>query len=457
MGIKTGASSILTAIKSGIYNRRPDSYKLYVDGELMRYKGMVESNLTRRDAEEVIGRTSYNYLNNFMVTIIGLLGRIPTEILVFMDGERVANKETCRGDIPYDATLIRNVFKSCCINHGLTVVELPQGESELQMYLQRDCNSPLNVFLTNDSDMISICYGHKPTSKTNKFNYMSKEAHIQRLQDLQKKHVDDTNLEYTNNLDILDSCLWINCGRSDTTAIGFDFIAERIIYTKESFRTFIALCGTDFTGNLLTNSMINGVLTADKEDREYINTLTDINQIAACFQVLGLRIGGMIKRYTCVTTNNARQAMVYNAETGVRNLDTYRPSDLAIAIDMYRNYIAKGVMSEMRIPRPDMAIVSRHYIYAMRCQESSFVKKDLMFWAKSIDLNEAVENFKKYHGTFNVLDLGKTTRARAKNRDPTAKKFKLTEQLPKFTMNTRYTDDDCVIIEDVVYGSDEIL
>jgi len=45
----------------------------------------------------------------------------------------------------------------------------------------------------------------------------------------------------------------------------------------------------------------------------------------------------------------------------------------------------------------------------------------------------------------------------ARYRDPTAKKFKLTEQLPKFTMNTRYTDDDCVIIEDVVYGSDEIL
>lgn len=410
MGIKNGAPTILSFMRKGIYNRNCGKYKIMIDGEYMRYKGMIESNLTKHNAEEAIAATSYDYMHNIIHNIEGLIGRCADEIRVFMDGTRVSNKETCRADFKFDAGLIRTIFKSICMEHGHSVIELQHGESELQMYLQRDKTMPLNVFLTNDSDMISICYGHRPISKTGKFTL---------CENLPPKYdyASDANSVYSEPNDIIDSCVWINCSR-ETVAIGFDLIDDRFIYTPDVFRVFIALCGTDFTSNLLTDSMIAGILTAVDDDKKFINNLTDINEIAACLQMLGIRNGGTIKRATPVQkTKKMPTTHLFNPITGLPILPDYNPNDLHRAITMYREYITTGKMDDSTIPRPNMSNICRQFLYAMKGQDDDFVKKSLNTWARQTTLQYALDCFKSYHGTYNPDDTSTSeTNSKPKSR-----------------------------------------
>ncbi|AYP97918.1 PolH/gran [Mauternbach virus] len=436
MGIKNGAPEIIPFLKNGVYNRNASSYKVMVDGELMRYKGMIATNLTKHDVEHAIAVTSYDYLSNSIQDISRSIGRIPEEIIVYMDGSRVANKETNRADFRFDAQLIRTIFTSICAEHNYKVIELPHGESELQMYLQRDRTSPLNVFLTNDSDMISICYGHKPSSKTSQFTLMDEKEHYVRRNELKAKKITDNNIEYINSNDIVDSCVWVNCTRGEMTLIGFDFVDGRFLYSQESFRVFISLCGTDFTPSLLTTSMVNGILTAKNCDKHYINSLTDINQISACFQMLGIRSGGTIKRYA-PTTKDCNKT--FTMQPG-NSPNSYNPNEIVQAINMYRDYISFGTMPNVIIPRPNMSIICRHYLYAMRGQDSNFVKKNLLTWATNTSLKDAVENLIKYHGTYNELKNENTLTSDGKiTKTPSKRKSNCNsndlispEKIPKF-------------------------
>ncbi|ATZ81581.1 PolH/gran [Drosophila innubila nudivirus] len=434
MGIKNGAPEIIPFLKNGIYNRNASSYKVMVDGELMRYKGMIQSNLTKHNVEEAIAVTSYDYLHNTLMNIGTSIGRIPEEVIIYMDGSRVANKETTRADFRFDAQLIRTIFQDICNEHGHKVIELPHGESELQMYLQRDRKSPLNVFLTNDSDMISICYGHKALSKTSQFILMNENENFIRRNELKTRNITDNNIEYKNSNDIVDSCVWVNCARNGITLIGFDFIDTKFLYTQDSFRVFISLCGTDFTHSLLTTSMVSGILTAKDCDKHYINSLTDINQIAACFQMLGIRSGGTIKRHTPQIKDRNKMGKKFNS---------YDPNEIVQSIKMYRDYISFGSMANITIPRPNMAIICRQYLYAMRGQDSNFVKKNLMSWACKTTLQEAVENLIKYHGTYNGSDdesdlinnNGKSTKSPTKRKskhDSNSNDLLHQEKIPKF-------------------------
>lgn len=428
MGIKNG-SSLMPFIRTGIYNRKAANYKIIVDGEFMRYKGMTESNLTKHNLEEAVAASSYDYLHKTLHTIEMLLGHRASGIIVFMDGSRVMNKETSRADFNFDVQLIRTIFKSLCQEHGLAVNELHHGESELQMYLQRDKNVNLNVFLTNDSDMISICYGHVPTSKSGKFEYSSDTEHRDELQQNEVKYTTDLNLIYKNPTDITDSCAWINCNKDVLTIIGFDFLQTRYIYTPEAFRVFVALCGTDFTSSLLTTSMIDGIMMAEDDDKMFINSLEDVNHIAACFQMLGIRGGGTIKRFNANV--DIKPLMSYDADGNGSLTMQYNENELCQAINMYRDYIKSGHMLEVNIPRPNMPHISRQFLYAMRNQDPNFVKKSLCSWAKMTPLAIAVENLKQHLGTFNIFEeqvtKGITKIKKSPNKQKKSTKISITE------------------------------
>lgn len=441
MGIKNGAPEIISNIRRGLYNKRAKVYKIIVDGELMRYKGMIENNLTKHNAEEAIAATSFDYMKNMIDEIEVHCGYKAKEIIVYMDGSRVFNKESNRSDFRFDASLIRTVFKSICYEYGYTVRELAHGESELQMYLQRDKDVHLNVFLTNDSDMISICYGHvpkiqypelvnnddvnskqdcninwhesKPGLIKNYVNKISKpplniiEAQAMPDTTLTKStySIIDYNCTYKgeygcgDEVQVFDSCLWINCGKS-ITAIGFDFIDSRIKYNKLVFRIFMALCGTDFTNNLFTDSMISGILLANEKDIEFVNGLSDIHEIIAILLLLGIRSGGTLKRFD----EKAK-------------LSTFDENEIEDSISMYLQYIDSGEMKNAIIPRPCMPLACRHYIYAMKgAQDACFVKSALQNWAYKITLSEVIENLKQHLGTFNHSEVSqkKTLKSSAK-------------------------------------------
>lgn len=374
MGIRNGAPNILKNIQRGLYNKKAKNYTIYVDGEFMRYKGMIDNNMARVDAEAAIAQTSFAYLQRVLNDIEELLGKRAQLIKIFMDGERVSNKTTKRSEFYFDSGLIRVMFKRlCACQPNYAVKELDYGESELQMYLTRDQTNELNVFLTNDSDMISICYGHTP----NVTETFDRNKHTEFQQQLLRKSIADDNNEYVSNYAVSDSCVWINCGR-EIRAIGFDYICDRVIYTPRVFRTFVAFCQTDFTENLFPESMIEGIMRAPDEDKRYINTLTYINDIAAALQVLGIRGGGNIKR----------DKKLQNSK--------FDPASIELAVSMYIQYITTGVMLNCKLPSNDMSLACRQYLYAMRRQDKCFNLKALREWSRTISLQEAIENLKLF-------------------------------------------------------------
>jgi hypothetical protein len=384
MGLKNGGPTILRYIQRGLYNKDAKVYKICVDGEYMRYKGMIEDNLSKHNAEEMIASTSFEYMRTVVQNIECMMRQRAAEVLVYMDGARVANKETCRSEFLYNAEQIRGIFKALCAESDYNVQSLDYGESELQMYIQRDKTVNLNIFVTNDSDMISILYGHKPT-------ILDDDAYTV-LQDdtvsfdgtviTSKCRFYDYNNRYGPKDDVVDSCMWLNTGR-EFTAIGFDFIEDRLIYTPSVFRTFVAFCGTDFTNALLTESLIPGVLTAKDEDKKYLNTLSgDVNLIGALLLMLGIRDGGTIKRV------DPHDKIPFSARS------------ISDSITTYVNYITTGEMDTSIVcSRPNMSTACREYLFALREGATSFVKKELATWAQRVTLQEAAENFKTFLGT----------------------------------------------------------
>lgn len=376
MGILNG-SVIVDYFLRGRYNaRRPARYNVYVDGELMRYKGMVTENLSRHDAEEAIAHTSITCLMRILSTIEQYLGGKPESVFVYMDGARVTNKVVNRPEFKFDASLIRQTFATFCRDFGMHIRQLDYGESELQMYLQRDTETNLNVFVTDDSDMMAICYGHRPSSIP-----LRSADHLEpccRRDDRSHIEIDDANFMYKCEEEIRDSCLWIRCRRR-LLAIGLDDCHESIGYSPFVFRTFAALCGTDFTPPLFTESMIRGIMSADSCDREFVNTLGQkVNSIVGALIVMGLRNLGTIKR----KEQNDELPCDFEA--------------IETLVGMYVDYVTTGVMSSDPIPRPCMSHACRQYIYLMKNRmDRVYTKSALRVWAANITLAEACENLER--------------------------------------------------------------
>lgn len=404
MGIKNGGSTILSFIQRGLYQKTAKHYGIYIDGELMRYKGMIESNLTAHNAEEAIAVTSFLYLQRIIENIQKFVGTPAHDVYVYMDGKRVNNKCAQVLNFNFDASHIRSLFARQCMDIGYNVKMLQHGESELQMYLERDRTYDLNVFVTNDSDLISICYDHRPsielTSGTQlpalsykNLNLKYYDANGNRHANHQKAILDD-NLGYADDMyTIKDSCLWINCASKNIQAYGLDFVADIIGYTPNVFRTFVALCGTDFTANLYTNSMISSILTASKADKAFVNELHDFCEISAIIYSFGLRGCGTAKRYVDSSTSTA----------GIGEcLGNFDKTQFAKSIDIYIRYVTTGVMSVEPMPKFNMGAVSKHFIHALTAGDCMGSGKVLAQYCENQGNNALLQNVRQNLGTWNV-------------------------------------------------------
>lgn len=271
MGIEHGANEIISLFERGLYSAKPARYIISVDGELLLYKGMTQDNLSRRSAEEHIAVDSYNYLINLCAKIEQMMEqqqqqqphkRIEHKIVVYMDSvtERVMNKKIRTQQIcSLDSRLMRNIFITMCERNGHIFVEqLGKGsESELQMYILRDKQCPLNIFITNDSDFISIAYNHQPIYTT---SITLRDIKMRTVVD---NSIIDQNFTYENCDKVTDSCLWIKCCSSKNTirCYGLDLNTRLVGFSTTAFRLLVALCGTDFTTNILTSSMIRNIVS----------------------------------------------------------------------------------------------------------------------------------------------------------------------------------------------------
>jgi hypothetical protein len=124
----------------------------------------------------------------------------------------------------FDAALVRTTFMNPCSGIGYRVCELRSGESELQMYLRRDKTADLNVFVTADSDIISICYDHyQSVSAIAAITMTSRQTTTTTNNNW--GNIIDENDTYEDDASVIDSCLWI-CPKRDITFIGFDRCAN---------------------------------------------------------------------------------------------------------------------------------------------------------------------------------------------------------------------------------------
>lgn len=427
---------IADRFNTGLYKRTNcDTSNLYIDGELVRFKGMTDHNKTQRNAEEAIARDGVKYLKNRVSAIETYFGKTFDRIIVFMDGKRVHNKETRVYDTDVDVGLIRSVFKEACERERYQVEQLSFGEGELQMYLQRDKLTNRNVFLTKDSDMLSILYGHKP-------NYQTAVEIVQKeyTSSDYDTNIVDLNDDYASGVQVYDSCVWIECDSSNSPMkiYGFDDTLNRLKFSKLVFRTFCAMCGTDFTDPLLTTSMVTGFFTCIKDDElEMVNgyemDLLDnhstgdvgnvnnenamknhIFEIVTLILLAGFRNRGTMKQ------------VKKNYETGtLKNIDDLK-TDLYNVIRTYYIYISLGVMLPMNIPR--LKNTAHNYIKTIVhvCRDgvladykNTTVASVLYNWATKTTLRDCLVNCINYersvqNNEYRAIDSSKRMKCKRK-------------------------------------------
>lgn len=391
MGIKNGAPEILKSIRFGLYNRNGKVYDINVDGENLRFKGYVATTLCKDNAEELISENAHLYLERTIKSIEHWMGKPAREIKIYMDGKRVANKES-RPEKDFDVSLIRLFFMQRCLESNWKVFKF--GEAELDMYLLRDKTVNLNVFITNDSDMMSICYGHEPVCATNVLNIKSQvfDEFNTTLYDSNRIY-DDQQMEEFDMItseNVYDSCLWVNTTKQVLNFVGFDYLADKLQFSKHIFRVMMAMCGTDFTTGILTNTQIKALITPGQENINRYSAIVGkdtspelVNNIIIALLVLSFREGGVRNRIQF--TDN----------------DKFDYAEFINGIKIYCQYIETGVM-EGTIVHQNSGLIIRHYLYAMLGQKNGVTGKALKAWAKNAKIEDVIKNCSKYLGTFNA-------------------------------------------------------
>lgn len=362
MGLRYGAQKLIENLRRGLYNRRVQHYQIYVDGELMRYKGMVASNMACHNACEAIATTGFDYMMSLIECIQDLFPCRADGVIVYMDGQhRVKNKVVRVSSQPFDVDIIRNIFKGKCLMNGMEIVELLEGESELQMYLQRDRSNDLNIFITSDSDMIAITYGHEPISVKpyEELTFETEEIN---------GRIADVNETYSNT-SVNDSCLWVNCSYC-TAAIGCDYNENRLRLKRRHFLVFIGMCGTDYTDSLLTESMIAAILKAPDKEIDVINGLVEIEKIVFGLVYIGIKYGGTLKH-------------VNPKRGGSESLDVYISN-----LQQYSTYIETGVMMDSDMDVVNTPAVSRVIFSDLGYPGTSFKRSELVTWTQMHSLED---------------------------------------------------------------------
>lgn len=416
MGIQHG-SALSVHFQHGRYRRSPTVYSVYVDGELMRYRGMVAVNMEARDAEARIAASSVAITVRVVEQLRRYFGREPKDVHVYMDGAvRVANKTTDRPIFRFNAKLIRSLYVDGCRRHGMRVHHLDVGEAELQMYLKRDREVDLNVFVSDDSDLLSIAYAHRPRQVHDVGPLRSLDNHVVVRDDASSQQqqqsssclvssgnvtttaaavngggaaVNDANVRYDSAIEtrIRDSCVWVRNGTASSAMArplaggggcagspnvsstlifhGMDACREVMHLGVTQFRVFCALCGTDFTPSMFTQTAIKAIASASREDKLFLDRLQEPLEIAAGLLLLAVYHGATLKR--------------------MENKTKHAPScgdplvALAAALRMYCSYIETGVMDERTIPKPPM-YAAQHTLLRIMKGDSDHAKRQLKSW-----------------------------------------------------------------------------
>jgi len=383
----------ISSLKQGLYNSKPNNYRVYIDGSFFWHKGDIKIYKTQNDVEHLMASVAYNYILNILKLVYLHFNNLhPLNVYIYMDGERIENKrQRTESTTTYKKSLLVDIFVNLCQKNipNCKIEQLLVGESELQMYKNRDISSDVNLFITGDTDMVSIMYGHR--SKCTNFNL----SDIQTNHHLYGEGIVDLNFTYPYALlqcnGVSDSCVWLKDIKDNRQFIGFDFSEDIINIPKRLFRIYIALCGTDFTNKMLTESMSLNFMNIKKHDLEHFQHLLDNNNNNnnLCDIVYGII-------YVCCKMGKFTLPKLKKDQ----NVDNsyFSIQDMENKIKIYLDYIESGIMTKSIInDNNNNSIVCHKIVKSMTEMMSAPIiqSRSVLQWCNNNNFSTAIENVKK--------------------------------------------------------------
>lgn len=294
MNTINGVNKIAVFFRNGIYNRSSGTYCLNIDGDFiynMARSELVEQEKSKKtqslndeffkpylNAEAKISSRAHTYIHHIIENLGKLLGRVPDHVVIFLCAGLSRFRESCR---------------TCFFD----IISIHPYMSSTQMYVQRNQNYNLNVFLTHDADILVRAYSHEAFIMDN-LDFRI-EGGLYSHPSLNADGFSDINVSYnhTDGISVRDSCVWLCPKIMDRLClISFDSIRVQAGFFPRQFRILAALCGNDYIEGLLSDSMLLGIMNICISDRVIINGLSNIIEIVTAFIYLGIKYNGIPKK-----------------------------------------------------------------------------------------------------------------------------------------------------------------
>lgn len=321
----------------GRYNLNPDcAYNICLDGNWLWRRGAITTNM---GIDYQIAATACNYTNSLISRIKVHFGKGLTfnKSMVYFDGKRGPEKiQRNANDAKIGKERAENIvktFKSLLEESGSSVIQLDEGDCELWMYLLRD-KTINSIFVTADSDMISICYNHVPDYKNQQpGNHSCSSPSIEHCST--KTPILDNN-QITDSQSTVDSCVWVRPNKlvkeNSTQLMIYGMDALRKMHNLEArpARILFALSGTDYTDALFTRTMIKNILF-QLALGSYVDILNDSSR--AILEIVWVYL------YLACTTKCSLQRYVPRMAIDEQDKPCVTKNDIDMYIDRIQAYL----------------------------------------------------------------------------------------------------------------------
>jgi len=273
-----------------IFNRKnllENQFKIYVDANLMLHCGLIVKNkneyvnngdLRTHYNEQGIAHTALERCENIFETL-RQMGIKMEKIYFYFDGMRPKPKKK-RSDYKcaFNANVAIGHFCRGIMNRNNPLYEIRRlkiGEGEHEMFRDRDSNYP-SIFITDDTDLHHISYRYTMKTPMDECFMCTRKFVIYDLATLSMEMEQRNENENENTFDDEDDKAFLrfqqflqNNNDNDTCAPELKII-PRIVY-----KLLLFLCGSDFTMEFLTPTMINNTLTLLRQTKQNQHQVCD--------------------------------------------------------------------------------------------------------------------------------------------------------------------------------------
>ena len=340
-----GVNKIAVFFRNGIYNKFSGTYCLNIDGDFIynMAKSEMEEEETKKkrthslneeyfkthtEIEARISARAHAYIHFIIDNLAKLLSRVPDHVVIFL----------CSGP---------SYFRESCRTCFFDIISINPCMSSTQMYVQRNQNYNLNVFLTHDADIFIRAYNHEAFIMDNLDFRIESDPKTYTHKYTNNDGFSDTNVSYnhTDGISVRDSCIWLCPKIMDRLCvISFDSLKVQAGFFPRHFRILAAMCGNDYIDGILSDSMILGIMNINTTDRITINGLSNIMEIVTAFIYLGLKYNGTPKTAKKITIYKFESDEFAYFDNSIRNYLRFIETGVAPRWDMSNKYNSINIL-----------------------------------------------------------------------------------------------------------------